>query len=193
MNIHEYQAKRSLSEVRHPVPARASPRSTVDRGSGGRRRSSSRRPGARSSSSRRRSTRAVAARPAASRSSRARRTPPRSAARELLGMQLVTKQTGPEGKKVQRLLVEQGARHRARALPRARRRPRVAPHRGDGVDRRRSGHRGGRREAAGEDPQGPHRPGRRALPRTRRASSRSASASGQARPEASSPRCSRSS
>jgi succinyl-CoA synthetase beta subunit len=32
----------------------------------------------------------------------------REAARKILGMQLVTLQTGPEGKKVQRLLVEQG-------------------------------------------------------------------------------------
>ncbi len=32
----------------------------------------------------------------------------RARAREILGMQLITVQTGPEGKKVQRLLVEQG-------------------------------------------------------------------------------------
>ena len=41
-------------------------------------------------------------------------------AEKILGMQLVTQQTGPEGKKVRRLLRRAGPRHRARALPRAR-------------------------------------------------------------------------
>ena len=46
------------------------------------------------------------------------------AAKTIFGMQLVTHQTGPEGKKVQRLLIEQGLRHRARVLPRHAARPR---------------------------------------------------------------------
>ena len=75
-------------------------------------------------------------------------------ASQILGMQLVTHQTGPEGQKVRRLLIEEGAdikkelyvgmvvdRGHAAGVP-------------DGVPRRRHGHRGGRRQAPGEDPQG---------------------------------------
>ena len=46
-----------------------------------------------------------------------------------------------------------GPRDRARVLPRHAARPRDRPRHGDGVDRGRHGHRGGRREAPGEDPQ----------------------------------------
>ena len=71
----------------------------------------------------------------------------RELAEKILGMQLVTHQTGPEGQKVPAPLHRAGARHRARALPRAARRPRHAPHRDHGVDRRRHGHREGRARA----------------------------------------------
>ena len=76
-------------------------------------------------------------------------------------MQLVTPQTGPEGKKVQRLLVEQGLAiehefYLGMLLDRAHR-----PRDRDGVDRGRHGHRGGRRHAPREDPQAADRPGDR--------------------------------
>ena len=51
---------------------------------------------------------AAAARAAAS-SSRARWTRCKKLAGEILGMQLKTHQTGPEGQKVRRLLIEEGA------------------------------------------------------------------------------------
>ena len=80
-----------------------------------------------------------------------------------------------EGKKVQAPAGRAGGRHRARALPRHGRRSRHRARHGDGVDRRRHGDRGGRRQDAGEDPARGGRPGRSAWRRTRRASSPSAS------------------
>ena len=76
-----------------------------------------------SSSSRRRFTPAAAARAAAS-SSPSRRTRPSRSPSEMIGMTLVTHQTGPEGRMVERVLVEEGLQIDARAVPRPRPRPR---------------------------------------------------------------------
>ena len=106
MKIHEYQGKELLKRYGVPVPIGRAVMDLgdVDRGDRARCR---RRPAATSSSSRRRSTPAAAARAAASRSPRAATTR-RTRRAPIFGMQLVTHQTGPEGKKVQRLLIEQG-------------------------------------------------------------------------------------
>ena len=71
---------------------------------------------------------------------------------QILGMQLVTHQTGPQGQKVRRLLIEEGADIKKELLPRHGRRPRDAEGRADGLGRGRHGHRGSRRDAPGEDP-----------------------------------------
>ena len=71
-------------------------------------------------------------------------------AERMLGRTLVTHQTGPAGKQVNRVYIEEGSDHRPRALPRAARRPhhrRASP---SSLDRGRHGHRGGRRHDAGE-------------------------------------------
>ncbi len=67
-------------------------------------------------------------------------------ARRMLGRTLVTKQTGPAGKQVNRIYIEDGSRHRARAVPGAAGRPPDQPHLLRRLDRRRHGHRGGRRQ-----------------------------------------------
>ena len=95
-------------------------------------------------------------------------------AKQMIGMTLVTHQTGPEGKKVGRVLIEEGLQidrelylsiliDRAAASP--------GHHR---QRRRRHGHRGGRGEGAGEDSPRAHRPRHRHRCRSRRASWRSA-------------------
>ncbi len=69
----------------------------------------------------------------------------KAVARKILGMQLVTHQTGPEWPEGAPALHRAGPRHRSRALPRHGRRSRDAAHRHDGLDRGRHGHRGGGR------------------------------------------------
>ena len=86
----------------------------------------------------------------------------RARASEILGMQLVTHQTGPEGQKVRRLLIEEGADIKKElyvgmVVDRGTQRVALMA-----SLRRRHGHRGSRREDAGEDPQGVHRSGDRA-------------------------------
>ena len=78
----------------------------------------------------------------------------RSSPAQILGMQLVTHQTGPEGQKVRRLLIEEGADIRKElyvgmVVDRATQRVVLMA-----IVRRRHGHRGSRRAHAGEDPQG---------------------------------------
>ena len=144
MKIHEYQGKEILRNFGVPVPRGipASPSRKPSR----RRRSSA----ARSGSSRRRSTPAAAARAAASRSP-SRSTRCKSYAGQILGMQLMTHQTGPEGQKVRRLLIEEGADIKKELL----RRRMVTDRATQSValmasQRRRHGHRGSRAHARPE-------------------------------------------
>jgi succinyl-CoA synthetase beta subunit len=65
----------------------------------------------------------------------------RQYAGQILGMQLVTHQTGPEGQKVRNLLIEEGADIKG-ILRRRADRPRHPEGRHDGLQRRRHGHRG---------------------------------------------------
>ena len=102
MKIHEYQGKEILAQFGVPVP-RGYPAFSVHEASK-RRRSSA----ARSGWSRPRSMPAAAARAAAS-SSPARSDEVEQLAGQILGMQLKTHQTGPDGQKVRRLLIEEGA------------------------------------------------------------------------------------
>ena len=79
-------------------------------------------------------------------------------ASEILGMQLVTHQTGPGGQKVRRLLVEEGADiakelYVGMVVDRATQRVTLMA-----SQRRRHGHRRGCRPPPREDPQGAHRP-----------------------------------
>ena len=69
----------------------------------------------------------------------------RQLAEKILGMQLVTHQTGPEGQKVRRLYIEQGSTSRASSTSALVVDRDDAPHRRHGVDRRRHGDREGRR------------------------------------------------
>ena len=105
----------------------------------------------------------------------------RELAQKILGMQLVTHQTGPEGQKVRRLYIEQGLDIARELYLGAVDRPRPPARRVHGVDRGRHGDREGRGRDAREDPHGARRPDRRASRPTRRASSRSASGLGSAR------------
>ena len=86
----------------------------------------------------------------------------RELAGKILGMQLVTHQTGPARPEGAPAADRGRRRHQEGALRRHGRRPRHAARRADGELRRRHGHRGSRREDAGEDPQGVHRSGARA-------------------------------
>ena len=101
MKIHEYQAKAILARHGVPVP-RGEVAFTAGEAGG-----IARRLGGRSSSSRRRFTPVVAARAAAS-SWRSRRSEAETLARDMIGMTLVTHQTGPEGRLVSRVLIEEG-------------------------------------------------------------------------------------
>ena len=135
---------------------------------------------ARSGSSRPRSTPAAAARAAASRwPSRPTKSP--KLAGQILGMQLKTKQTGPEGQKVRRLLIEEGADIKKEYYVAVAHRPGDAEGRADGLERRRHGHRAGGPRHAGEDPEGLHRPARGPRPTPKPPSSPPASASRQRR------------
>ena len=69
----------------------------------------------------------------------------RDIASKMLGMTLVTHQTGPQGRVVRRLLDRGRRRHQEGALRRDGGRPRPAEGRDDGVERGRHGHRGSRR------------------------------------------------
>ena len=73
---------------------------------------------------------------------------------QILGMQLVTHQTGPEGQKVRRLLIEEGADIKKGILRCRADRPRHAEGCHDGFQRRRYGHRGSCSQHPREDPQG---------------------------------------
>ena len=139
VKIHEYQGKEIFRKYGMPDAARH-PR--VHRRRGGEGRAS--RSAARSGSSRRRSTPAAAARAAASRS-RKSLDEVRELAGEILGMQLVTHQTGPGGPEGAPAADRGGRRHPQGALRRHGRRPRHAARRADGELRGRHGHRGGRR------------------------------------------------
>ncbi len=82
----------------------------------------------------------------------------KSLAGQILGMQLVTHQTGPGGQKVRRLLIEEGADIKKEfyvgmVVDRGTQRVVLMA-----SSRRRHGHRAGRGEDAGEDPQGLRRP-----------------------------------
>ena len=90
--------------------------------------------------------------------------------KEMLGNTLVTKQTGPAGKQVNRLYIEDGADierelYLSILVDRYGR-----PRRLRRLDRGRHGHRGGRARHAGEDRHRRHRPARRASPRRMSAS-----------------------
>ena len=129
-----------------------------------------------SSSSRRRFTPAAAARAAAS-SSPSRPARPRQIARDMIGMTLVTHQTGPEG----RVVVARAGRRRpaddARAVSEHRARSRRRQAGDDGQRRRRHGHRGSGGEDARADRQASTSSPASASCRSRRGSSASASAS----------------
>jgi succinyl-CoA synthetase beta subunit len=72
-------------------------------------------------------------------------------AKEMLGKTLVTKQTGPAGKQVNRLYIEDGA-DIARELYLSILVDRTVGRRPSSLHRGRHGHRGGRRLHAGKDP-----------------------------------------
>ena len=153
-----------------PAPVRRAGAARLSRRSASKKRSKRRRSSAaRCGWSRRRSTPAAAARAAAS-SSRARSTRS-SSSRQILGMQLKTHQTGPEGQKVRRLLIEEGADIKkeyyvAALTDRATQKVALMA-----LERRRHGHRGSGARHAREDHQGVRRPAgrpdRRARPTTR--------------------------
>ena len=75
-----------------------------------------------------------------------------AAARALIGMALVTHQTGPEGRVVKRVFVETGSRYRARAVSRAVDRSRDRADHAYRRRRRRHGNRGVGGAVAGKDP-----------------------------------------
>ena len=101
MKIHEYQAKSVLARFGVPVPrgeVAFTPAEAVD---------AAKRLGGRLPWSRRKSMPAAAAKAAASRSP-SRSEEVEQLAKQMIGMTLVTHQTGPEGKKVGRVLIEEG-------------------------------------------------------------------------------------
>ena len=150
------------------MPASASPCPAATRRSACAKRPRRRRSSAaRSGSSRRRSTPAAAARAAAS-SWRARKPKCATLAGQILGMQLVTHQTGPQGQKVRRLLIEEGADIKKEYYVAVLDRSRHAEGGADGIERRRHGHREGRPRHAGEDHPRLHRSDRRPDRRRRR-------------------------
>ena len=106
MKIHEYQAKDILAKYGVAVP-RGEMANTLEEAEVARQAALHQR-APKASSSRRRSTPAAAAKAAASKSQKTS-PKPRSYAKSILGMQLITHQTGPEGQKVQRLLIEETA------------------------------------------------------------------------------------
>ena len=88
-------------------------------------------------------------------------TEARKYAHEIIGMTLVTPQTGPQGRKVKRVLVEQAGKIQQGALPRHHHRPGGLEGRRDGLDGRRDGHRDRRGQHPGKDPEGVGGPGGR--------------------------------
>ena len=117
-----------------------------------------------------------------------------AAAEAMLGRTLVTVQTGPAGKEVGRIYVEEGCDIAPRAVSVAAGRPQERPGDDHRLDRGRHGDRGGRRGDAGEDPDHRHRPGDRPvrLPRPQgRLRPRAWRASRSMRRSASSRRCTR--
>ena len=96
---------------------------------------------------------------------------------EILGMQLKTHQTGPEGQKVRRLLHRGRRRHQEGILRLGGDRPRLAEGGVHGLQRRRHGHRGSGACHAREDHQGVRRPARRPHRRPGQGDSPTASAS----------------
>jgi succinyl-CoA synthetase beta subunit len=83
----------------------------------------------------------------------------RAAAEAMIGKTLVTKQTGPQGKVVSRVYVEDGCDIK-RELYLGLLVDRAPPRHRHGLDRGRHGDRGGGAEPPREDPQGRDRPGR---------------------------------
>ena len=75
-------------------------------------------------------------------------------AKAMLGKVLVTKQTGADGRLVSKLLVAAAPEHQEGTLPRRAARPRHLAPAHHGQHRGRHGHRGSRRQNAGEDHQG---------------------------------------
>ena len=170
MNIHEYQAKAVLREFGVPVP-RGVPAFSVDEAVKARARA--RRPGLggegadpcrRPRQGRRRQGRQIDRR-------REERSPQR-----MLGSTLVTHQTGPQGKQVSRLYIEEGSADRPRVLSLDAGRPRDLARRLRRLDRRRHGHRAGRARHAGEDHHVPGRSGDRHHAASRPCASRRRSA-----------------
>ena len=136
MNIHEYQAKAVLRDFGVPTP-RGHAAFTVEEAEKAAKELAT----AGRGSSRRKSMPAAAARPAASRWSSRSRTCARKPTR-LLGSTLVTHQTGPQGKQVNRLYIEEGSMiDREFYLSALVDRDDLA-RRLRGLDRRRHGHRG---------------------------------------------------
>ena len=84
-------------------------------------------------------------------------------AERMLGMTLVTHQTGPHGRLVKRLYIEDGSAIDARTLSLRAGRPRHQPHRLHRLHRRRHGHRGSGAQDAGKNPDLPDRTGRPAI------------------------------
>ncbi len=104
----------------------------------------------------------------------------RAAAEAMIGHTLVTKQTGPAGRKVQPGLRGGRLRHQARAVPVAAGGPRHLAGHGDGLHRGRHGDRGGGRAPPREDPARRRRPGERHLRLPRPQAGLRAGAGGQA-------------
>jgi hypothetical protein len=126
MKIHEYQGKELLRAHGVPVP-RGIPAFSVREAV-----EAAQKLGGRSGWSRPRSTPAAAARAAASSSPRSMDEVAATPA-QILGMQLVTHQTGPEGQKVRRLLIEEGADIKKEYYVSPRDRPRHAEGGDDGL------------------------------------------------------------
>ena len=156
MKIHEYQAKQLLREAGVAMPQQ---HRRHHRRRSGRRVQAARRPARRGEGPdpRRRPRQGHDQRQSAAARRAARQEPPtkpQTVAGNLLGKKLVTIQTGPEGQDRQPRARRSRLRHRPRAVPGHRRRPRRGHAGADGLERRRHEHRRGRREDARADLQG---------------------------------------
>ena len=96
----------------------------------------------------------------------------------MLGMTLITHQTGPAGRVVQAPLYRGRLGHRARTLSLGAGRPRHQPHRLHRLHRRRHGHRGSGAQDAGKNSHLPDRSGRRLFALCRQRDRRGAGAQG---------------
>ena len=155
MKIHEFQGKAILSRYGVPIPEG---RAGVQRrrGAGCRGAARRRRRGRQSADSRRRP------RQGRRRQGREDRRPrPRHLAKQMLGMTLVTHQTGPEGRVVKRVLVEQGLQMTRELYLGIVHRSLDQQASADGEPGRRHGDRESRRRDAGSHFQGVHRSGAR--------------------------------